>query len=39
MGILIVDIQGGQEHFPGGLALKTLRFHCRGHGFNPWSGN
>ena len=21
--------------FPGG----PLHFHCRGHGFNPWSGN
>ena len=19
--------------------VKTLNFHCRGHGFNPWSGN
>ena len=19
--------------------LRTLRSHCRGHGFNPWSGN
>ena len=24
---------------PGGLVIKTLSFHCRGHGFNPWSGN
>ena len=34
-----VDVQGGQEDFPGGPALKTLRFHGRGHGFDPWSGN
>ena len=19
--------------------IRTLYFHCRGHGFNPWSGN
>ena len=25
--------------FPGGPVVKTLRFHCRGHGFDPWSGN
>ena len=24
---------------PGGPAVKTLHFHCRGHGFDPWSGN
>ena len=24
--------------FPGGPVVKTLRFHCRGHGFDPWSG-
>ena len=25
--------------FPGGPVVKTLGFHCRGHRFNPWSGN
>ena len=25
--------------FPGGPVLRTLHFHCRGHGFDPWSGN
>ena len=25
--------------FPGGPVVKTLCFHCRGHGFSPWSGN
>ena len=28
--------------FPGGSVVKTLRFqcfHCRGRGFDPWSGN
>ena len=25
--------------FPGGPVVKTLRFHCRGRGFDPWLGN
>ena len=25
-------------NFPGGPVVKILHFHCRGHGFNPWSG-
>ena len=25
--------------FIGGPVLKTRPFHCRGRGFNPWSGN
>ena len=25
--------------YPGGLLVKTLCFHCRGHGFDPWLGN
>ena len=25
--------------FPGGPVVQTLCFQCRGHGFNPWSGN
>ena len=24
---------------PGGPVVKTPCFHCRGHRFNPWSGN
>ena len=24
--------------FLGGSVVKTLRFHCRGYGFHPWSG-
>ena len=24
--------------FPGGPVVKTPRFHCWGHGFDPWSG-
>jgi len=27
------------EGFPGGLEVKVLCFHCRGQGFDPWSGN
>ena len=25
--------------FPGSPVVKTLHFHCRGHGFDPWWGN
>ena len=25
--------------FPGSPVVRTLCFHCKGHGFNPWSGN
>ena len=25
--------------FPGGPVVKTLRFQCRGPGFEPWLGN
>ena len=27
-----------QVDFPGGPAVKTLCFHRRGHGFDPWWG-
>ena len=27
------------KDFPGGPVVKTLCFHCRGLGFNPWLGN
>ena len=27
------------REFPGGPVVRTLRFHCQRHGFNPWSGN
>ena len=26
-------------YFPGGPVVKTLHFHCKGHGFDPWLGN
>ena len=25
------------REFPGGPVVRTQRFHCHGHGFNPWS--
>ena len=25
--------------FPGSPVVRTPHFHCKGHGFNPWSGN
>ena len=25
--------------FPGGPGVEILSFHCRGHRFDPWSGN
>ena len=25
--------------FPGGPVVRTPSFHCRGYGFDPWSGN
>ena len=25
--------------FPGDPVVKILHFHCRGHRFDPWSGN
>ena len=25
--------------FPGGPVVRTPCFHCRGPGFDPWSGN
>ena len=27
------------REFPGSPVVRTLRFHCKGHGFDPWSGN
>ena len=28
-----------REDFPGGPVGRTMRFQCRGPGFDPWSGN
>ena len=30
---------GDTRDFLGGPVVKTLRFRCRGHGFDPWFGN
>ena len=32
------NINTGRE-FPDGPVVKTPCFHCRGHGFDSWSGN
>ena len=34
-----VSIEQVRRDFPGGPVVKTLRFQCRGHMFDPWSGN
>ena len=28
-----------RQEFPSGSVVRTRGFHCRGPGFNPWSGN
>ena len=33
------DQDGSLGDFPGRPVVKTPHFHCRGCGFNPWSGN
>ena len=33
----VKDLYSGD--FPGGSVVKTLCFHCRGHGFDPWWGD
>ena len=35
----LLCFQARMRDFPGGPVVKTLRFHCRGHGFYPWLGN
>jgi len=32
-------LRNKSRDFPGGPVSKTLHFHCKGHGFDPWSGN
>ena len=27
------------REFPGSPVVRPPRFQCRGHGFNPWTGN
>ena len=37
--IQMLRISKQDRGFPGGPVVKNPRFHCRGHGFYPWSGN
>ena len=39
MEIHIREQRGSWGEFPGGPVIRTLYSHCRGCGFNPWSGN
>jgi len=32
-----IQIEATVRELPGGPVVSTLRFHCQGHGFNPWS--
>ena len=34
-----LTLKGKSWDFPDGLVVRTLSFHCRGHGFDPWPGN
>ena len=36
---LIMDREAWRAAFHGVAVVKTVHFHCRGHGFYPWSGN
>ena len=36
--IIPLETSEGRD-VPGGPVVKTPCFHCRGHGFDPWSGN
>ena len=31
-------LEYGLGEFPGGPVVRTLHFHCRGLGFDPWLG-
>ena len=35
----IFHLKKVKGHFPGGPLVKNLHFHCKGHDFDPWSGN
>ena len=37
--VIIVTYKNDNRHFPGSPVPKTPSFHCRGDGFDPWSGN
>ena len=33
-----LNIRNLTGDFPGGLVVRAPSVHCRGHGFDPWSG-
>ena len=33
-----MELRSHHQDGPGGPVVKTPLFHCRGHGFDPWSG-
>ena len=33
----LISLKSYLWDFPGGPAVKTWRFHCRGYSFHPWS--
>ena len=37
VGCLLIETIGWD--FPGGPVVKTPHFQCKGHRFDPWSGN
>ena len=38
-GIRSRALKSRRKDLPGSLVVKTHYFYCRGHGFDPWSGN
>ena len=34
-----MDKNASYQDFPGDPMVKTLHFQCKGHRFDPWSGN
>ena len=39
MIIISLQSENNGTDLPGGPVVRTPCFHCRGHGFNSWSGN
>ena len=35
----LLILKNNSGDFPGSPVVKTLCFHCTGHGFDPWSEN
>ena len=38
-GDVVLTVLTVNKGIPGGPVVKTPHFHCRGRGFDPWSGN